>query len=108
MESEELCLKNLKYLVIDEADRMIELGHFREVDQILDRVFSVKKETFDKELEEGVADQTDNPNLYVKDKRIDLSSVLEQLETDKLIELPSDFLKVIDANELGKKKKKKK
>lgn len=38
--------------MIDEADRMIEMGHFREVDTILERVFDEKKETFDKELSE--------------------------------------------------------
>ena len=34
--------------MIDEADRMIEMGHFREVDSILDKVFNEKKETYDK------------------------------------------------------------
>jgi len=43
-----LNLSRLRFLVIDEADRMIEMGHFREVDSILDRVFNEKKETFDK------------------------------------------------------------
>lgn len=28
-------LKNLKFLVLDEADRMVEGGHFQELDQIL-------------------------------------------------------------------------
>ena len=31
-------LENLKFLVLDEADRMIEFGHFRELRSILDRV----------------------------------------------------------------------
>lgn len=29
----------LKYLVIDEADRMIEMGHFKEIDEILENIF---------------------------------------------------------------------
>ena len=31
-------LEKLKFLVLDEADRMIEFGHFRELRSILDRV----------------------------------------------------------------------
>lgn len=42
----------------------------------------------------------------MKDKRIDLSSVLNSLETDKIVELPGDFLKVIEADKKMKKKKK--
>jgi superfamily II DNA/RNA helicase len=38
-----LSLSRLRFLVIDEADRMIEMGHFKEVDSILDKVFNEKK-----------------------------------------------------------------
>lgn len=31
-------LESLKFLVLDEADRMIEFGHFRELRNIMDRV----------------------------------------------------------------------
>ena len=31
-------LDHLKYLVIDEADRMVEQGHFHELSEILDRI----------------------------------------------------------------------
>lgn len=31
-------LENLKFLVLDEADRMVEFGHFRELRSILDRL----------------------------------------------------------------------
>ena len=34
-----LNFENLKYLVIDEADRMIEMGHFKEIDEILENIF---------------------------------------------------------------------
>jgi ATP-dependent RNA helicase DDX24/MAK5 len=42
----------LKYLVIDEADRMIEMGHFKEIDEILEKIFVPKKqEFFDKDFD---------------------------------------------------------
>lgn len=37
------CLDNLHlsdYLVLDEADRMVELGHFDELDKILEKVYN--------------------------------------------------------------------
>ena len=37
------CLENLnklKFFIIDEADRMVELGHFKELDNIIDKVYS--------------------------------------------------------------------
>lgn len=85
---------------------MIEMGHFREVDWILDNVFSTKVVTYDKELHEIEQEQLKEANFFVKDKRIDLSSVLNSLETDKIVELPDDFLKVIEADKKMKKKKK--
>ena len=96
--------------MIDEADRMIEMGHFREVDSILDKVFDEKKETFDKELQDMKNHSEhagDKPSLYIKDKRLDLSNVLDSMETDKLVELPADFFKIIDATAPPKKQKKK-
>ena len=33
--------------MIDEADRMVELGHFKEVDNILNKIFNQEIETFD-------------------------------------------------------------
>lgn len=32
-------IRNLDYLIIDEADRMVELGHFKELDMILDKIY---------------------------------------------------------------------
>lgn len=50
---EVLDFSHLKYLVIDEADRMIEMGHFREIDEILESIFEPKKkEYYDKDFEE--------------------------------------------------------
>ena len=93
--------------MIDEADRMIEMGHFREVDSILDKVFDEKKETFDKELEsmkrKSAKQQGEKPSLYIKDKKLDLSSILNNMDTDKLVELPADFLRIIDGSAVPKK-----
>ena len=35
-------LRNLRYLVIDEADRMIEQGHYEELSSILDHIYLKK------------------------------------------------------------------
>jgi len=35
LEDSVLSFEHLKYLVIDEADRMVEMGHFKEIDEIL-------------------------------------------------------------------------
>lgn len=53
LESEEkiISLEYLRFLVIDEADRMVELGHFKEVDNILNKIFRHEVETFDDILE---------------------------------------------------------
>ena len=51
---EALNFNHLKYLVVDEADRMIEMGHFKEIDEILENIFQPKtKEFFDKDFEEA-------------------------------------------------------
>ena len=50
-EGKALNLDHLRFLVIDEADRMVEMGHFKEVDNILDRIFNKEVETFDDVLE---------------------------------------------------------
>lgn len=34
-----LNFSHLKYLIVDEADRMIEMGHFKEIDEILEHIF---------------------------------------------------------------------
>jgi len=47
------------------------------------------------------------PSLYIKDKRVDLGNILDSLETDKLVELPADFFKIIDGSGVSKKLKKK-
>lgn len=36
-------LRNIKFLVLDEADRMLEKGHFQELSNILDEVSSRKE-----------------------------------------------------------------
>lgn len=60
----------IKYLVIDEADRMIEMGHFREIDQILERIFLPKKpEFFDKDfhqISKQIQEKTIKEDFYIK------------------------------------------
>jgi len=41
--------KKLKFLVIDEADRMVELGHFPELDKIIEKIYT-KKEVYDQDM----------------------------------------------------------
>lgn len=42
LEEESIDFECLKYLVIDEADRMIEMGHYVELDKILVKIFNPK------------------------------------------------------------------
>jgi len=43
-------LNLLKYLVIDEADRMVELGHYKELDRIIDKIMLPHVITHDKQI----------------------------------------------------------
>lgn len=40
----------LDFFVMDEADRMVEMGHFRELDQILQKVFKQKEIVKDQKI----------------------------------------------------------
>jgi ATP-dependent RNA helicase DDX24/MAK5 len=35
-----LDINKIKYFVVDEADRMVELGHFKELDSIIDKIYN--------------------------------------------------------------------
>lgn len=43
-------LSQIKFLVIDEADRMVELGHYKELDNIIDKIMLPSVITHDKEI----------------------------------------------------------
>ena len=101
---------NIKFLVIDEVDRMLEFGHFKEASEIL-RLLSLSKgkwQTFlfsatltvphyhkkqsskqrDKDGEESVQKLVDKANVSAKAKIIDLSSqhiAAEQIEQRRII-----------------------
>ena len=101
---------NIKFLVIDEVDRMLEFGHFKEASEIL-RLLSLSKgkwQTFlfsatltvphyhkkqfskqrDKDGEESVQKLVDKANVSSKAKIIDLSSqhiAAEQIEQRRII-----------------------
>jgi ATP-dependent RNA helicase DDX24/MAK5 len=51
MESDQIPkLSHLKFLVIDEADRIVELGHYKELDSIIDKIMLPSVITHDKEI----------------------------------------------------------
>lgn len=43
-------LNTLDYLIIDEADRMVELGHYEDLDKIIDKISMPTNEYYDKEV----------------------------------------------------------
>lgn len=64
-------LFKIDYLVMDEADRMVELGHFNELDRIMDRVFELSKEKYKddvvkKEDIENLKNNGIKPILFMK------------------------------------------
>lgn len=50
----------------------------------------------------------EKPSVYIKDKRVDFSSFLDSIETDKIVELPADLFTIIDASAPAISKKQKK
>lgn len=67
-----ITFSSLKYLVIDEADRMIEMGHYIELDSILHKIFNPKiQETFEKDYIEIIENlnlkyPSSSDNFYIK------------------------------------------
>jgi len=69
------CMKKIQFLVLDEADRLLQDGHFKEVEQILDFVRGgeskqtlVFSATFHKELQQKLKrEKTFEGNLMSKD-----------------------------------------
>ncbi len=45
-------LNSLDYLIIDEADRMVELGHYEDLDKIIDKISMPLNEYYDKEVDD--------------------------------------------------------
>ena len=65
-------LDQLDFFVLDEADRMIEMGHFREIDQILSKIFKQPETTKDGNLIDNFMNNTaleDTDDIfYIKDQ----------------------------------------
>ena len=54
-------LSAIKFLVVDEADRMVELGHFRELDGIIDKIILPAVVTHDKDIIKEVLRRKSEP-----------------------------------------------
>ena len=54
-------LSQLKFLVIDEADRMVELGHYKELDSVIDKIMLPSVISHDKEIIKEVLRKKSEP-----------------------------------------------
>lgn len=88
---------------------MIELGHYKEVDQILEKIFRPKlKEFYEKDfhvIAESIAKndkikKNKEDGLYVKHhgKKIKVNFDLHSIEADKLFEVPAELFQFISAD----------
>ncbi|EGR33722.1 hypothetical protein IMG5_042580, partial [Ichthyophthirius multifiliis] len=91
------CLKRLnqiKYFVIDEADRMVELGHFKELDNIIDQIYSrgeVSKNKEDlKKIEEFIQQKQTIKNGLISKVNV---KKFEDLGEDQIISIKGDDAK---------------
>lgn len=102
LDDEIINFSNLKYLVVDEADRMIEMGHFKEIDEILEKIFVPKKEEFfdqdfeeiNKELNRKAHEELNE--FYIKEngKKVKLSFNINTLATEQLFEVPEGMFQI--------------
>lgn len=81
-------LKTIDFLVIDEADKMIELGHFEEMDKILGFLYS-KPENFKENDDENLGTKGKQPKLH-SDSGIS-DDFLNEIAFDTPTELPSQY-----------------
>lgn len=85
--------------MVDEADRMIEMGHYMELDKILGKIFSPKiKEIYEgdfNEINKKMAEGTNN-EFYVREngKKRKITFNLNSVATDQLFEIPMDLFKI--------------
>lgn len=82
-------LKTIEFLVLDEADKMIELGHFEELDKILGFVYEKPQgKGEDDELIDGVLNQ--KPELMIGNGLVP-EEMIEEIGFDTPIELPNQY-----------------
>jgi hypothetical protein len=92
--------------VIDEADRMIEMGHFREIDEILEHIFVPRKsEFFEKDflkISQQLEKNALKEEFFIKEngKKVKLSLSINSLPTDQLFEVPAGMFTITGADEL--------
>lgn len=75
---------------------MVELGHFREVDNILERIFRQGVETFDDVLEKGIEKMREEPPVEFSLKDSKFKFDINTIKLDQLIELPPDAFPIFN------------
>ena len=81
-------LKALEYLIIDEADKMIELGHFEELDKILGHIYDKHKGVSEEEgLGEGMLK---SKHKFTSDAMIP-EEFINDIDIDAPTELPNQY-----------------
>lgn len=90
---------------------MIEMGHFREIDEILEHIFMPKKTDFfekdfhkiNQELEKAATKE----EFFIKEngKKVKLNLNLNSLPTDQLFEVPEGMFQITGVDEIKPKSK---
>lgn len=82
-------LKAVEYLVLDEADKMIELGHFEELDKILGYVYEKPQgRGEDDDMIEGIIEK--KRGFSVSDRGVP-EDLLDEIDFDTPVELPNNY-----------------
>lgn len=95
-----MTIKNIDFLILDEADRMIELGHFEELNKIFDFIF-LKKEQVNQE-EEKLKRASKNNDFSVENIDDDF---LNNIGLEEPTLLPVDYYYDIEKRSLRRKEK---
>lgn len=98
--SEIMTIKNIDYLILDEADRMIELGHFEELNKIFDFIFL--KNDIVNQQEEKLKKTTKNNDFSVEN--ID-DEFLDNIGLEEPTLLPVDYYYDVETRSLRRKEK---
>lgn len=90
LNEEHVEFSSLKFLVIDEADRMIQLGHYVELDQILFKIFNPKLQEFYEDdfhdIQSSLKKKSNSNDFFIVQdgKKVKLNFNVHSFETDKL------------------------